>query len=114
MAKRKQRALARKKTASKRGKVHTKAKSDHRKAAKRNAAKAKAKKQATRSRVKRAAAQKAAPRSAELPMQPAEVADETLILDIIEEPVPGVVVVTELESVRTSRPETPTSQPDES
>lgn len=113
MAKRMQRALARKKTASKRGKVRTKAKSAPRKAAKRVAVKTKPKKQATKARAKRAAPEKAAPRPTEPPRQAAEAPDETVIVDIIEEPVPGVVVVTEFESVRTNRPETPTSQPDE-
>jgi hypothetical protein len=113
MAKRKHRASARKKTMSKRGKVRTKAKSASRKAAKRVAVKTKAKKQATKARAKRAAPETAGP----LPTQPSRqttgASDETVIVDIIEEPVPGVVVVTEFESVRTTRPETPTSQLDE-
>ena len=139
MAKRKQRALAPKKTALKRGQARTKVKSDPRKAAKRASAKTragktakragskakakkaakrvavktKAKKQAIKARAKRAAPKKAAPRPTEPPRQPAEAPDETVvvdIVDIIEEPVPGVVIVTEFESVRTSRPETSTPQ----
>lgn len=113
MGKRKQRASARKKAASKRGKVRTKAKSAPRKAAKRVAVKTKAKKLATKARAKRAAPEKAAPLPTEPSGQAAGAPDETVIIDIIEEPAPGVVVVTEFESVRTSRPETPTSQPDE-
>ena len=103
MAKRKQRVLARKKTASKSGKARTKAKSGPKKAAKRIAVKTKAKKQATKARAKRAASKKAVP-----PRQPAQAFDETVIFDIIEEPAPGVVVVTEFETVRTSRPASPT------
>src|SRR5664279_2113118 len=103
MAKRKQRVVARKKTASKSGKARTKAKSGPKKAAKRIAVKTKAKKQATKARAKRAASKKAAPQR-----QPAQAFDETVIFDIIEEPVPGVVVVTEFETVRTSRPASPT------
>jgi hypothetical protein len=60
----------------------------------------------------RAALKKAAPRPIEPPRKAAEIPDETLIVDIIEEPVPGVVVVTEFEAVRTSRPETPAPQPE--
>ena len=110
MAKRKQRASARKKMASKRGKVRTRAKSAPRKAVKRVAMKKKAKKQATKARVKRAASKKAAPRPTESLKQPAEASDETVIFDIVEEPVPGVLVVTEFETVRTSRPATPNRQ----
>ena len=113
MAKRKQRASARKKAASKRGKVRTKAKSASRKAAKRVAVKTKAKKQATKARAKRAAPETAAPLPTEPSRQAAGASDDTVIVDIIEEPVPGVVVVTEFESVRTGRPETAISPPDE-
>jgi len=104
MAKRKRRVLARKKTASKRGKARTSAKSAPKKAAKRIAVKTKAKKQVTKAHVKSAAPK----RGAEPPRQPALAPNETVIFDIIEEPVPGVVVVTEFETVRTSRPATPT------
>jgi hypothetical protein len=128
MAKRTQRALAQKRTAAKRGKARTKVKSAPRKAAKRASAKTgarktakraavktKAKKQAIKARAKRAALKKAGLRPTEPPRQPAEAPDETVvvdIVDIIEEPVPGVVVVTEFESVRTSRPETSTPKPE--
>jgi hypothetical protein len=111
MAKQKKRALARKKKASKRGKARTRGKSAPRMTAKRDAVKTKAKKLATKARAKRAAPKKAAPRT-EPPRQPAQAFDETVIFDIIEEPVPGVVVVTEFETVRTSKPETPTLQPE--
>jgi hypothetical protein len=112
MAKRKKRALARKKTASKRGKTSTRSKSAPRKEAKRVAVRTKAKKRATKARAKRTASKKAAPRPTESLKQPAEASDETVIFDIVEEPVPGVLVVTEFETVRTSRPETPTRQPE--
>ncbi len=133
MAKRKQRAAARKKTASKRGKA-SKAKSALRKAAKHTSAKARAKKLAKRSgaaRTKKAAKhvavktrakkqatkaratrgiQKTTPRPAEPPTKAPEAFEETVIVDIVEEPVPGVMVVTELESVQTGRPETPSER----
>ena len=70
----------------------------------------KAKQRATKARAKHAAPKEAAPRPTEPPRQSAEAPDETVIFDIIEEPVPGVVVVTEFETVRTSRPATSSSQ----
>jgi hypothetical protein len=123
MIKRKQRASARKKTASKRGKAHTRIKSSPRKSAKRvgrktraekatkrDAVKTKAKKQTIKPRAKRTAPKKAVAPPSGAPTQLAEATEETVIVDIIDEPVPGVVVVTEFESVRISRPETDTPQ----
>lgn len=112
MAKRKQRTITRKKMASKRGIARKRAKSAPRKIVKRVAVKTNAKQKATKVRAKRAAPKKAAPRPTEPPRQPAEAPEETVIFDIIEEPVPGVVVVTEFETVRTSKPATPTRQPE--
>jgi hypothetical protein len=123
MGKRKQRALAQKRTATKRGKAHTKVNSAPRKSAKRTRAKAspkkavkrvavktKAKKQAIKPRAGRAGHKKAAPQPTELAGQPAEATDESVIVDIIEEPVPGAMVDAEFESVRT--PEEPGRQPE--
>src|SRR5450830_1374271 len=117
VAKRKRRVLARKKTAAKRGKAGARVKSTRRKVAKRAgrktkagkvakrvAAKTKAKKQTTKPRAKRAAPKKVTPQSIEPPRQPAGAAEEAVIVDIIEEPAPGVVVVTEFASVRTTAP----------
>jgi hypothetical protein len=126
MAKRKKQALARKGTVSKRGKARTKkVSSAPRKAAKRTGAKARAKKAAHRVAVKtkakklgikprarQAARKKVGPRPTEPSRQAAEATEETVIVDIIEEAVPGVVVVTEFESVRTNGPEAPSSQPE--
>ena len=125
MAKRKQRASARKKTASKRKKARTRTKSSPRtsaklvgrktraeKTTKRAAVKTKAKNQAIKPRAKRTAPKKAVPPPSKAPTQLAEATDETVIVDIIDEPVPGVVVVTEFESIRISRPETDTPQPE--
>ena len=58
----------------------------------------------------RTAPKKATPPPSEAPTQLPEATDETVIVDIIDEPVPGVVVVTEFESIRISRPETDTPQ----
>jgi hypothetical protein len=110
MAKRRRQVVARKKTASKRTRTRAKVKSSRAKAgkhvgrktrsataAKRGAAKTKAKKQGGRPRAKRVAPKKAAP-------QPPEATEEAVVVDIIEEPVPGVVVVTELEAVQFTKP----------
>jgi len=124
MAKRKERALAQKGTASKRGKAGKKVKSTPRKSAKRTGAKLSAKKTAQRvaSKTKakklgikpraRQASKKVGPRPTEPSTRAAEATEETVIVDIIEEGVPGVVVVTEFESVRTSGPEAPSPQPE--
>ena len=140
MAKRKKRAVAPKTTASKRRKARTGAKSARtaakrataktrakktakrasvtpkaKKAPKRPAVKARAKKQATKPRTKRATAKRAVQRPTEPSRRLPEAGDETVtvdIVDIVEEPVPGVVVVTEFESVRTTRPEAPTPKPE--
>ena len=127
MAKGKQRVLAQKRTASKRGKGRTKVKSAPRKAAKSTSARAsakkaahrvavktktktKTKKQAIKPRARRAAPKKAVPQPTELAGRLAEATDEAAIVDIIEEPVAGAVVVTEFESVRTSESEAPGRQ----
>ena len=104
MAKRKRRALGRKKTAAKRGKARARVKSTRRKVAKRAGGKTKAKKQTIRPRAKRTAPKKTGPRPTEPPRQPAGATEETVIVDIIEEPAPGVVVVTEFASVQTTTP----------
>ena len=71
---------------------------------------AKTKKQAINPRARGAGVKKPAPKPTELSREPVEAADETVIVDIIEEPVAGAVVVTEFESVRTSESEAPGPQ----
>jgi len=125
MVKRKERALARKGTASKRGKAGKKVKSTPRKSAKRTgakvsakktaqrvAAKTKAKKLGTKPRARQAASKKVGPRPTEPSTRADEGTEETIIVDIVEEAVPGVVVVTEFESVRASGPEAPSPRPE--
>ena len=125
MAKRKERALAQKGTASKRGKAGKKVKSTPRKSAKRTgakvsakktaqrvAAKTKAKKLGTKPRARQAASKKVGPRPTEPSTRADEGTEETIIVDIVEEAVPGVVVVTEFESMRTNGPEAPSPQPE--
>ena len=125
MAKRKVKALARKGTASKRGKVSKKVNAAPKKAAKRTGAKAratkaarrvtaktKAKKPGIKPRAKQAALKKVGPRPAESSTKAAEATEETVIVDIVEEAVPGVVLVTEFEPVRTSGPDASSPQPE--
>jgi hypothetical protein len=45
-------------------------------------------------------------------MKADEGTEETIIVDIVEQAVPGLVVVTEFESVRTNGPEAPSPQPE--
>lgn len=108
MAKAKKRVATRKKS-SKRGKVI--AKPARKKAAKRSApSKAKSKvrtlgKSATKPAVNKNLVPKTAARKE--PRQVVEAPVEVTIIDVIEEPSPGVVVVTEYESVRTATPASP-------
>ncbi len=60
----------------------------------------KAKRQITKGKT-RAVAKKSAPRRSIAPAQPNDLETETTIVDVIEEPVPGVMVVTELEETHT-------------
>ena len=92
------------KAAAKRGKARARVKSTRRKVAKRAGGKTKAKKETIRPRAKRTAPKKTGPRPTEPPRQPAGATEEAVIVDIIEEPAPGVVVVTEFASVQTTTP----------
>jgi len=122
MAKHKKRALPRKPALAKRAKGRTRGKSSGKaarrtrtprakKVAKRVAVTAKAKKQPSRARAIATAAEEAARKPTEPSAQPTEARGETVIIDVIEEPFPGVVVVTEFESVRTDL-ETHASKPE--
>ena len=112
MAKAKKRVATRKK-GSKRGKASSKP--ARKKAAKRTAPKkAKSKvrragKSATKPTAKKMQPPKTAARKAPInaPRQVVEVPVETTIIDVIEEPIPGVVIVTEYESVWTTTPISP-------
>ena len=98
MAKRKVKALARKGTASKRGKVGKKVNAAPNKAAKRTGAKAtptkavrrvatktKAKKLGIKPRARQAALKKVGPRPSEPSRKAAEATEETVIVNIVEE-----------------------------
>ena len=102
MAKRKKRAAARRGKAATRGKARKPAKSVRGKTAKRTSARATPKKRVTKAKSKRAVAKKVAPTV------------ETVIVDMIEEPVPGVMVVTEFEAMGIRGPKAKPVQPKES
>jgi fructose-1,6-bisphosphatase/inositol monophosphatase family enzyme len=95
MAQRKKRSAARKATL-KRGRAPKRA--ARTKTLKRVAAKTAPKKRVTKTRAKRAATKKA-PIKSSGPQQ-GDAAAETVIVDVIEEPAPGVTVVTEFEAAR--------------
>ena len=102
MAQQKKRAAARSGKAATRGKARKPAKSVRGKTAKRTSARATAKKRATKAKSNRAVAKKVAPTV------------ETVIVDMIEEPVPGVIVVTEFEATGIRGPNANPEQPEES
>ena len=96
MAKRTKRAIARKAKAPKKAskKAAKKAKTPKKQAAKRPV-KTKAKRQKTSAKSGRSGAKKSASRRRRTPTQQETPQIETTIVDVIEEPVPGVFVVTE-------------------
>jgi len=102
MAQRKKRVAARRGKAATRGKARKPAKSVRGKTAKRSSARATPKKRVTKAKSKRAVAKKVAPTV------------ETVIVDMIEEPVPGVMVVTEFEATGIREPNANPEQPKES
>jgi fructose-1,6-bisphosphatase/inositol monophosphatase family enzyme len=95
MAQRKKRGAARKATL-KRGRAPKRA--ARTKAAKRVAAKTTPKKRVTKTKAKRVATK--APIKAPGPPPQGDAAAEKVIVDVIEEPVPGVTLVTEFEATR--------------
>jgi len=102
MAQQKKRVAARSGKAATRGKARKPAKSVRGKAAKRTSAKATPRKRVTKAKSKRAVAKKVVPTV------------ETVIVDVIEEPVPGVMVATEFEATEIRGPSVNPEQPEES
>jgi hypothetical protein len=98
MAQRKNRAAARRGKAATRSKARMRTKPARGKRAKSANAKAAPGKRATKAKSKRAVAKKAVPTKARRPKPPSTRSVETVIVDMIKEPVPGVVVITEFEA----------------
>ena len=113
MAQRKKQAAARRGKAATRGKTRKPAKSVRGKAAKRTSAKATPRKRVTKAKSKRAVAKKVVPTGETVIVDMVPIG-ETVIVDMIEEPVPGVMVVTEFEATRIRGPNAKPEQPEES
>jgi hypothetical protein len=95
MAKRKKPSKVQRKRAAGRGKARKASKSARRKAAKRTS---------TRAKAKHAAKKEAARKKMQRMKQPTSPV-ETVVVDVIEEPIPGVITVTEFEeTVRQTDP----------
>ncbi len=68
--------------------------------ARRVAAKTTPKKRVTKAKAKRAVTKKAPTKAPGPPPQQGDAAAETVIVDVVEKPVPGVTVITEFEATR--------------
>ncbi len=97
MAQRRKRMMSRRGKLAKQRKASGRAKIAQKTKARRVPGKVRPKKTATRARPKRAVAKKTAPRKTKPLRPPADVPAETIIVDTVEEPTPGVLVVTETE-----------------
>jgi hypothetical protein len=113
MAQRKNRAAARRGKAATRSKARMRTKSARGMSAKSATARAASGKRVTKAKSKRAVAKKAVPIKARRPKPPSTTSVETVIMDMIKEPVPGVVVVTELEATGMRGPNAIPEQPEE-
>ena len=118
MVQRKQRAAKSRQGTRKRVTARSKAKSVAKKAAKRGVVKTKSKKRAARKQAtgpgpKRSRAKKAAAKKASTRKQRKAPPAETILLDVVEEPIPGVLVVTEFETTRTRSPGTTAERPED-
>ena len=87
----------------KRGKAPRRVKAAQRKVAKRSATKLKSRAVPTKAKTKRPVAKIAAPKKEAPRKQRAELPIEVVKVETVEEPVPGVVVVKEYQSVRVRR-----------
>jgi hypothetical protein len=98
MAQGKNRAAARRGKTATRGQARMRTKSARGKRAKSATARAAPGKRVTKTKSKRGVAKKAVPIKARRPKLPSTTSVETVIVEMIKEPVPGVVVVTELQA----------------
>src|SRR5665811_941307 len=112
MAQRKKGVAARKGKAATRGKARKPAKSTRGKATKRTSARATPRKRVTKAKSKRAVAKKVVPTGETVIVDMVPIG-ETVIVDMIDEPVPGVMVVTEFEATRIRGPNAKPEQPED-
>ena len=73
-----------------------------------------AKRKVTKAKSKRVVSKTMASKGKRPPKQLREATTETFIVDVIEEPVPGVVVVTEFETTEMRQPNASPEQPEDS
>jgi hypothetical protein len=111
MAQRKKSVATRRRKTAKARKSPKRMKAAQRKVAKRSVAKVKARPAPANAKTKRPAAKTPTSKKAVLRKQQGEPPIEVVKVETVGEPVPGVVVVTEYESVRVRRPR-PTVEPD--
>ena len=111
MAQRKKGVATRRGKTVKRRKAPRHAKATQRKVTKRSATKAKSRTVPANAKTKRPAAKMSTPKKAMPRKQQAELPIEVVKVETAEKPAPGVVVVTEYESVRVRRPKA-TTEPD--
>jgi len=104
MAQRKKRATARRGKSAARGKARKTSNSARGKAAKRTIAKSKPRKSLAKAKPKRTGAKKVTRRKAQPMKPPSTPAVETAIVDAIEEPASGAIVVTEVEATEVREP----------
>jgi hypothetical protein len=113
MATRKKRAAAGKARSTARGKARTGTKSAGGKATRRTADSRTPKKRPVKARPKGAGTKKRARKRMPPTKPPGAPTAETVIVDVIEEPVPGVITVTEFEATEVREASPDTEQPDE-
>ena len=104
MAQRKKQATVRKGKSTAHGKTRKASKSARGKAANQTVAKPTQKKRLAKPKSKRAGAKKVARKKVRSMKPPSTPAVETVVVDVIEEPVPGVTVVTEFEAIEVREP----------
>jgi hypothetical protein len=112
MAQRKKRATVRKGKSTARGRTRKASKSARAKAVKRTVAKPTPRKLSAKAKPKLVGAKKVARKKGRSMKPPSSPAVETLTVDVIEKPVPGVTVVTEIEATEVR--ERSAEQPEES
>ena len=114
MAQRKKRATVRKGKSTARGRTRKASKSARAKAVKRTVAKPTPRKLSAKAKPKLVGAKKVARKKRRSMKPPSSPAVETLTVDVIEEPAPGVTVVTEIEATEVREPSPGAEEPDES
>jgi hypothetical protein len=114
MAQRKKRATVRKGKSTARGRTRKASKSARAKAVKRTVAKPTPRKLSAKAKPKLVGAKKVARKKGRSMKPPSSPAVETLTVDVIEKPVPGVTVVTEIEATEVREPSPGAEEPDES